>query len=78
MFVDSVLQLHGQKLRFLSHDHLSSTISGVGKERLKTKEGFPGKLVVSSPGGQTLVAITPLTIRTKHSVERERETHLDT
>ena len=28
---------------------------------------------MSFPGGQTLIAITPLTIRTKHSVERERE-----
>ena len=28
---------------------------------------------MSFPGGQTLIAITPLTIRTKHSGERERE-----
>ena len=36
------------------------------------REGFPGKLVVSFLGGQSLIAISPLTIRTKHSVERER------
>ena len=36
------------------------------------REGFPGKLVVSFLGGQSLIAISPLTIRTKHSVKRER------